>query len=248
MKHICIVCNTVFERRGYRPYKYCSYNCYNRSRAKETAPCPVCGEVFIIEKHKSRAPNKYCSSECRDTARRQRTVVVCKQCGKEFMQKYRTDENLCSNTCRKKWLSRNAIYKNCKWCNKTFASNPTHRYFCSLECYGKACLERKHFTRIEKELYAYLNSIGIKYEQQPIITWKIRPDAYIPEFELCIYADGAFWHRNRKDRDKEIDNLIVSKGMLSLRLDEQKDNSLDLKPLQQFLLQNFNQVYSGAKS
>jgi very-short-patch-repair endonuclease len=97
-------------------------------------------------------------------------------------------------------------------------------------------------TCLEKQLYEYLDCVGIEYEKQKQVG-RTRPDAFIPSLGLCVYADGTYWHTKERDiqRDNRANACVISKGFMFLRL-----NCLDigyilnLRPLQQFLLQNYS--------
>jgi very-short-patch-repair endonuclease len=107
---------------------------------------------------------------------------------------------------------------------------------------------REEYSSLEKELYTYLDSLKIEYEKQKQMG-RTRPDAFIPKLNLCIYADGIFWHSSdeRKKIDSRCSKSLCDKGYLVIRLSSiGRKNILNMKPLQEFLLQNFNRIYSGA--
>lgn len=99
---------------------------------------------------------------------------------------------------------------------------------------------KENYTCIEKELYFYLEKIGIKFEKQKQIG-RTRPDAFIPSLNLCVYADGNYWHNKKenKERDKRCNKSLMDKGFLVMRLNSISNGyKLGLRPLQQYLLQN----------
>jgi len=96
----------------------------------------------------------------------------------------------------------------------------------------------KHFrerkpTCIEKELYNFLDNVGVEYEPQKQIGRTII-DAFVPSLNLAIYADGRYWHTKPEvmARDLRNNSRIKSRGLSLLRL-ESIDNGyhLDLEPL-----------------
>ena len=67
--------------------------------------CKNCGKEF---NGKPSAKRVYCSKKCHDEAQSQKISVVCTECGKAFEKPpscVRVN-NFCSNSCRKKWLSK----------------------------------------------------------------------------------------------------------------------------------------------
>jgi very-short-patch-repair endonuclease len=107
---------------------------------------------------------------------------------------------------------------------------------------------RKEPSGIEKELYSYLDNLKIEYEKQKQIG-RTRPDAFIPKLNLCIYADGFFWHssKERREIDERCNKSLYEKGYLVLRLPSIKNGyHISLRPLQEFLLQSFQKIFSGS--
>jgi very-short-patch-repair endonuclease len=93
---------------------------------------------------------------------------------------------------------------------------------------------RNRDTCIEKQLYSYLDSTKLVYEKQKQIG-RTRPDAFIPSLNLCIYADGRYWHCREKDTDRDArgEEILKTRGYSFIRLNDlEKMNSLDIKPLQ----------------
>lgn len=76
------------------------------SRVKKT--CVFCGKEFFSAESAGRL---YCSDECGYNAKKNRTMVSCAVCGKEFEVKVvdveRGKSFLCSMECRGKWMSDN---------------------------------------------------------------------------------------------------------------------------------------------
>lgn len=239
MNHICINCNNSFSRRGNRPYKYCSQKCYKEHKISDNILyiCQECGIGFYrgSKTSKSRA-HKFCSNRCQGLHDRKRFHYFCKRCGKEFDRvDNHSKNNFCSKDCALSYKKENATYSKCKLCGKTFLVLKTRTKFCSADCWFKS--STKIPTRIEKELYDYLTNIGIEFIPQHRINRQV-PDAFIPKLNLCVYTDGEYWHRNKTERDLRINKELNIKGFNVLRLKERLDKSLELRPLQQYLLRN----------
>jgi len=82
-----------------------------------------------------------------------------------------------------------------------------------------------------------LDSIDIEYEKQKQIG-RTRPDAYIPELNLCVYVDGLYWHSRQKDldRDSRANNFLTKKEYYYIRLISNREgNNIDLSQLEQIL-------------
>jgi len=117
---ICIHCGATFyckakkRRVAFSKRKYCSFECYQASRAApEPKPkkCPQCGKVFNIKPGQPRsvfAARRFCSISCgvkyryRDNHR----TRICEYCGKEFRVTIGTlnarAARFCSNECNTK--------------------------------------------------------------------------------------------------------------------------------------------------
>lgn len=80
----------------------------------------------------------------------------------------------------------------------------------------------KRPTSLEIALYKTLLSLGIPFERQKLINNRFIVDAYIPECNLVIEADGEYWHSLLKVVHKDkAENAYLSKcGYKVLRLSE----------------------------
>jgi very-short-patch-repair endonuclease len=96
----------------------------------------------------------------------------------------------------------------------------------------------KHFrtkvpTCIELELYGFLDSVGVEYEPQKQIGRTV-VDAFVPNLNLVVYADGRYWHDKPEIRERDLrnDGRVLRRGYNLLRLSS-VDNGyhLDLTPL-----------------
>jgi len=78
--------------------------------------------------------------------------------------------------------------------------------------------EQKSFTNIEVILYKVLDELLVQYEKQyPIHYWIV--DAFIPESNLIIQADGEYWHNKKdvKQRDDSSNKYLEKCGFKILR-------------------------------
>lgn len=81
---------------------------FNLVKSNEKLPlqCECCGNVFYTQKRiikDKRGVKKYCSRKCMSTIKKTKKLVICKQCGKEFLKKpceiRDTNNNFCSRSC-----------------------------------------------------------------------------------------------------------------------------------------------------
>ncbi len=75
---------------------------------------------------------------------------------------------------------------------------------------------KKKETKIEKILYEFLSSGGVIFEKQkPIGSFIV--DAYVPEINLVIEADGNYWHGTPRGLETDArKNLYLTKNNFKL--------------------------------
>jgi len=75
-------------------------------------------------------------------------------------------------------------------------------------------------TSIEKKLYEELKTRGLLFEKQRLINGRFLVDAYIPNLNLVIEADGDYWHSLPKsiEKDKIKNTYLLERGYNLLRL------------------------------
>ncbi|HAQ02391.1 TPA: hypothetical protein DCQ22_00645 [Candidatus Nomurabacteria bacterium] len=236
----CKVCGKSFEPRK-KTQEYCSNNCKRVCR-RSILPriCPICGIEFKPKANKM----KYCSRECFYISHRTLPNMVCDVCGNTFRRKTR-GPRFCSKECRKLFIDREHPRKFkpliCETCGKEFPYRKGQRH-CSQSCFLAGTHSKG--TRIEHELYACLDSFQKQYKKQFGLSFTI-PDAFIPELNLCIYADGYYWHSEKmnKGKDEKQNKKLKELGYNVIRLKERKDGSLDLTPLKEYLGAQLQTIY-----
>lgn len=100
------------------------------------------------------------------------------------------------------------------------------------EEHRRKALESK-ITSIELKVAEQLKNYGIKnVPQKQLCKGHFIVDFYLPEYHLVIECNGDYWHNRpeRKERDKELEEYILSKGkdILWLWEHEIKDEWFDL--------------------
>lgn len=236
-KKTCLVCGKIFKPVHDNNAKYCSNKCNGiASRTVKDKICETCGKSYRISTtKKSYEKSKYCSRYCKENNKqKQEKTRNCLECKNEY-QVYRiNDEGFCSRECKNKKIIRDKT-RQCAWCGKDFYRKNKNIIHCSKECMYKGLASREP-TSIEKILYEFLDKTGVEYNKQYYLKFTI-PDAYLPKYNLCIYADGIYWHSEKinKGRDARQNRKLNRLGYNVMRLAEQKDRGLDLEPLKQLL-------------
>jgi very-short-patch-repair endonuclease len=162
--------------------------------------CPSCEKLIQIAPYKIKNNNKiFCSKEC--------------------YSNYHSSGNHKSGR-KSKWIE-----KECLVCKNKFEISPgrdknnTAR-FCSQQCHGlyRVKHSNKKDTDIEILLENILKELNIKYEKQKIIDNKTISDFFIFP-NICIYADGDYWHNLElvKSRDISINKYLKENNYIVLR-------------------------------
>lgn len=107
-------------------------------------------------------------------------------------------------------------------------------------------------SSIEKKLQKQLSIAGIIYEKhKPIMG---QPDIFIPSMNLCIFADGCYWHgchecfgynNKKKDhwyRDFRIKNELELEGYKVIRIWEHNINEIDFNIINYLKLANMGML------
>jgi len=196
----------------------------NRQIVEKTCENKGCNNKFNLPLR--RQPYKrFCSKKCYcQAACPTPRNTNCKRCDKEIMltsqNNYTTIKQFCSIECRypSKFIS-------CKNCNVQY--RPTSRmdksngrFFCSKSCYRKFTGE----TNLEKIVKSSLDNLGINYTQEMQMD-KYSIDFGIPNYNIAIEVDGAYWHKNTQIRDHIKTKYLVIHGWSIIRLSETQINS-----------------------
>lgn len=142
-KVYCVVCGKqIPEANG--GSRYCSEQCRDKAHTKI---CKECGKEFVPKYNGHYDDSaQYCSVECANNAQKDKSLYVCKQCGKIFHRRKRGEDQceFCSRECSGKYKTehRQMTQKKfffgfqliCKQCGNTFFSSSKTATFCSEEC------------------------------------------------------------------------------------------------------------------
>lgn len=85
------------------------------------------------------------------------------------------------------------------------------------------CTMHLRFTSIELKLYSFLKEAGIQFVVQHLICEaRTIPDAFVPGLNLCLYADGDYWHGLPRvvKKDRQINRDLKKLGYRIFRLKE----------------------------
>jgi very-short-patch-repair endonuclease len=209
---------------------------------KTTIPCETCGKLFVTwirELEKGRG--KYCSRACYWQAGRKERV--CKHCGNHYSGRKSTyirgREAYCSRECyisykkisyrgeqNHRWKPRIAL--TCTQCGKEYFKIPSvadKSKFCSRKCQGIWVNKTLRFksTSIEDIIEMLLKECNLFYQRQVDISNIGVVDFLLPN-KIVIECDGLYWHDQRKEADKVRNELLASKGFLTIRLSEETIN------------------------
>lgn len=93
--------------------------------------------------------------------------------------------------------------------------------------YGLNNILSNYPTSIEIKVGKQLKDYGVRYiYQKPICNGHFIVDFYLPEYKLVVECNGDYWHSRpeRKERDKELEEYVLSKGKDILWLWEHEIN------------------------
>jgi very-short-patch-repair endonuclease len=171
----CRVC-----RRGYRQRNLERRALGIPSRSSlppaELGRCPICNGSMPLRHHHKSGPRKYCSRVCYHASQlrgsqnprwRPRVERVCRVCSMRFL-------------VRQKHLRK---YKN---------GGRT----CSRSCNTKMNRRNQHFrtTLPEKRMAWLLDALGVQYTTEHLVPGVGVVDFFVPEDNVAIEVDGAYWH------------------------------------------------------
>jgi len=98
-------------------------------------------------------------------------------------------------------------------------------------------LQEKGPTCLERDLYYYLETQGVKFDKQKRLKRTIA-DAFIEDYNLAIFADGEYWHSMEEvvERDARLTKMLTDAGYSVIRLPSINHGyNLNFEPLKDFL-------------
>lgn len=176
-----------------------------------TLTCISCGTVRTDH---IRPHTRYCTLECyrRSTKPQRRTgrVETCLECSAKFyVPRNRREASFCSRLCAHTRQRRTKIPVQCLTCSTRIDCSPSRvRRFCSIKCrdgnadyvarvrVASAAAAMVFPNRFERAAYAVLDSLGIFYTPQHVVSGKFTVDAFVPSARLVVQFDGDYWHGN----------------------------------------------------
>ena len=190
----CPQCGKEFECMKSNERKYCSRECFNKS--KETGmdiKCDNCGKFFHrrqyhIDRQKKKRQNNFCSSKCQKEYLHKQKFEIrkCEICEKEFEVSKLSTQRFCSYECQWKWQSTRvgklnprflSIPTNCTYCGKIhyvkpYKFNEQEHFFCSTECrqswYAEVYSQTEEWREYSRQkMIKQLNSGSISTETEP---------------------------------------------------------------------------------
>lgn len=217
---LCVYCNNTFTHSEPRT-QYCSYNCYHSARRQQVlCICQVCGKQYSVQKN--RADSKYCSRACFGVDQRKSVELLCAHCGTRYTSSLErvNVSKYCSPTCYQE-AQQERTEQRCDNCGQmymvTLSELKKGSRFCSRICWKRFNGE----TSIEKMVRLALLELDIAFEQEKHLG-RFHIDFYLPECNIALEVDGAFWHNKLKAilRDTRRDAWMLSQGIFTVRIKE----------------------------
>src|ERR1700738_2710654 len=164
MEKNCAGCGKVYSSKPSRKVRYCSFDCYNKSKRRDgTSPCSVCGKpVYRTPAHKARMKTGiFCSHKCHGDSIKGKNHPLyrghvkksCVVCNKVFSVEKRRKNTaiVCGRSCHNKWMKDNhprrqpRFKKECGFCGMGMSilkRDMDREMYCSRNCANKAHSER----------------------------------------------------------------------------------------------------------
>jgi len=220
----------------------CSAKCMGISKRRPAAfTCVGCGKTVVTSPSLA-VKQRYCSEACQREHKKPR--IICEVCGKERRvtpTQLAEGARFCSWWCARKVLNKPRPIVVCEQCGKQCAVPPSRvkqgMRFCSHSCRTIWTLTHDDHARptsIEVILYKLLDELELVYiPQYAIPAAGTVADAYLPDLNMVLYADGDYWHGLPKTsaRDKRQNKKLAELGYRVHRMSE-KDLRAD--PFQAF--------------
>ncbi len=205
-KKTCAYCKQPFKTR-HPDAQYCSRACSGAAHTRNPRvqrPCGVCGKIYTATSSRSR----FCGVVCQHASRRKYDMNRnCKQCGAPFVARV-PEQVCCSQKCAGKAKTKWGGERICPVCQKVFVRYGQDKIHCSQKCGAIAnsantrevairTLQQMSgkSTSIERETYAALESLGLEFEPQHRIGYKV-VDAFIASLNTIIECQGDYFHCN----------------------------------------------------
>lgn len=213
-------------RSARQEHHFCSRECFQEwmRREKESdtkilLTCEICDKEFKDFASQVRQGRRFCSTECANKWKSEAMsgangpgwkggpkTVVCKNCGKEFLNVLHRGPTLqfCSRACADAWqVGENAPNwkggpktMTCLNCGKEFLDvGFTNPRFCSRSCF----FQYQGRTKNEELIATFLIEEDIPFEEQYAIPDSNYTVDFFIEPYLIIETDGDYWHDPEKD-------------------------------------------------
>lgn len=210
---------------------YCSRECYRKgSQSREIVECLACNKKFAV--HLCRAQTvRFCSAGCK--LKYKRVTLICKNCNKPFEIPRSSAKSIicCSSECSKQYhvgehvynYKGNSIVCTCLWCGSEFQLPEAWvkkggGKFCSASCRSRhnICKQGGMVSSIELAVKDELEKLNEVYHHQYRID-RFLVDFYLPQRNLVIECDGAYWHSLEKNQKNDVKkNAYMAKAHINL--------------------------------
>ncbi len=216
----------------------CSAKCMGISKQKRVEmTCVGCGKVYMEKASVVANGRKYCTEACQLEHKKQR--IICEVCGKERRvtpSVLAMGARFCSWECARTVVSKpvERVIVVCEQCGKECHVLPSRAKvgngmrFCSHSCRSIWNIKNgkcQSPTTIEVAMYEALAALGVAYVPQHAITGAgTVADAYLPERNIVMYADGDYWHTLPKTaaRDRRQEKKLATLGYTVRRISEKE--------------------------
>lgn len=137
---VCPICHSTFAV-NYTGKKFCSRACFHESqKTLVEIPCATCGKLFMPEVSRQRFCSQPCAAVYRASIFRNRVILTCEFCGKDYEQKPSLAEtsHFCGRPCYHASMSASGrVTLACKVCGKEFERLTSRQgEYCSYTCMG----------------------------------------------------------------------------------------------------------------
>jgi|GEM_PF-2735797 len=228
------------EEWGFTCSKTCALKLRDRSNNRSETQCKTCGK--IIKHTKSQTPT-YCSHVCQPAWNKglnkeiePKLKSMGFQCGHQNYIKNHSPESIEKMRLKHKGKVLSAEHRinlskaHIGQISTRRGITPNKEECERLKKIGLKGLIKQQSgapTSIEVKLYDELTHRGLFFEKQKLINGKFIVDAYVPNFNLVIEADGDYWHslERVKKRDKAKNAYLGACGYGLLRLSETEINN-----------------------